>query len=262
MYVVRLPALAIVAACSHQLTSGSVELASVTPDLVCNAATTTVALNGDDFTPMPSRTLGDPRLLLPQVTLEPIAALPATPAAPAIVIADDPDSPDTSRVHWASETAMSFDVSPLDALPPGVFDVVVTNPDGEQAMPDLALAIVAPPSVAQPQRICDGAADQAVTVTGAGFLVYAGAAPTVVIAQPAGTKTYAPAAISGCAPIAGALAETGIQLCTSLAIAIPQGDITATASTTITLAVENPAPAGCASSPPLHVTIEMSPCRG
>jgi hypothetical protein len=54
------------------------------------------------------------------------------PAA-AFDIADDPASPAGSRVHWASETSMSFDVAPADLLPAGVFDVKVTNPDGSRA---------------------------------------------------------------------------------------------------------------------------------
>jgi len=82
-------------ACTHDITSPSVAVSSVAPDLVCNGAIvsqpdgiTDVTLTGTDFTPMPSRTLTDPRaLLLPQVTLGPVAALPGGTMPAAITAA-------------------------------------------------------------------------------------------------------------------------------------------------------------------------------
>ncbi len=259
-------------ACSHEIASPQPALSAVAPDLVCNgprvsgpAGVTTVALSGRDFTPMPSQTLTDRReLILPSITLSPVAALPGgdVPAA-AFDIADDPANPAASRVHWASETAMSFDVVPADALPAGVFDVTVTNPDKTRAS-RLAetLAIIPPPIItaASPMAICDDQADQVVEVTGTNFLFYDGATPTVTIAATGGPKTYpATAAAEDCAAIPGRFTEQNVRLCTALAFTVPQGDIAVTANTMFDLIVTNPAPADCASSTAFQITINAPP---
>src|SRR5262245_24788198 len=105
--------------CSHEIASPDPALSSITPDLVCNGASargpggaSTVPLAGTDFTPMPVKTLeGPPRLQLPAVMLSPVHALPGGTLAPgAVTITDDPTQPAASRVHWASEQQMSFDV--------------------------------------------------------------------------------------------------------------------------------------------------------
>jgi hypothetical protein len=261
-----------VAACSHEVTSPSEQLSSVSPDLVCSGPSvsapdgvTTVALSGSAFTPMPSRTLADPRqLLLPRVTLVPAAALPGgvLPGAP-VEVADDPANPAASRVHWTSESAMSFDVVPVDALPTGVFDVTVTNPDARHASTlSQVLAILPPPVVtaAQPMGICDVEADQTVVVTGASFLVFDGATPTVTIAAPGGARSY-PSTFSAadCQPVPGSFAEHAVALCRAIEFSIPQGDITVTANTKLSLVVTNPPPADCASSTAFEVTLDVPP---
>ena len=259
-------------ACSHEITSPTPALATVTPDLACSGprasspdGVTTVELSGRDFTPMPSQTLTDRReLILPRITLSPVAALPgeADPSGP-VDITDDPASASTSRVHWASESSMSFDVVAADALPAGVFDVTVTNPDGHRAS-KLAetLAIIPPPIItaASPMAICDDQEDQVVEVTGTSFLVYEGATPTVSIVTPGGTRTYAStAAPEDCAPIPGRFTEQDVRLCTAIKLTIPQGDIVVTANTTFDLIVTNPAPADCASSTAARITINSPP---
>lgn len=260
------------AACSHQVTSPPLDLSSVAPDLVCNGPSvsapggvTSVTLHGSDFTPMPSHTLASSReLLLPQITLAPNAALPGgtLPAGP-IDIADDPANPSASRVHWANESRMSFDVNPADMLPAGVFDVTVTNPDKRHAS-TLAqvLAIIPPPVVtsATPMGICDAESNQPVVITGTDFLVYDGATPTVTIQTPSGPKDYATTfQSSDCMPIPGAFAEPNAELCTAISFVIPQGDITVSASTMLSLVVTNPPPADCASSTSFQVTLDPPP---
>lgn len=262
----------LLAACSHQVTSPSEILSSVSPDLVCNGPSvsasdgiTTVGLSGQDFTPMPSRTLTDPRrLLLPKVTLAPVAALPEgmLPAS-SINIPDDPTEPANSRVHWTSESEMGFDVVPTDALPAGVFDVTVTNPDGKHASKlSQVLAILPPPVVtaAHPMGICDEQSDQTVIVTGTDFLVFDGATPKVTIAAPGGDKTYPSTfASADCTPVPGSFTEHAVQLCKAISFKIPQGDITVTADTMLSLVVTNPPPADCASSTGFKVTLDIPP---
>lgn len=265
-------ALTTAAACSHEITSPTPALAAVAPDLVCNGPSvstangvTTVALTGRDFTPMPSKTLEDQReLILPAITLSPVAALPGLDAPTAAIdITDDPANPAVSRVHWTSETAMSFDVVPADALPAGVFDVTVTNPDKNRAS-TLAetIAIIPPPVItsAAPMAICDDQADQIVEITGTNFLFFDGATPTVTIAATSGPKTYpATADVEDCTAIPGRFTEQNVRLCTALSFTVPQGDIVVTENTMFDLIVTNPAPADCASSTAFQITVNAPP---
>ncbi|MDB4959452.1 MAG: hypothetical protein JWO36_7021, partial [Myxococcales bacterium] len=258
-------------ACAHDIESPPPTLSSVAPDLVCNGASvsgvngiTSVGLTGTDFTPMPSKTLTESRqLLLPKVTLGPVAALPGGTLPPAAIdVADDPANPQGSRVHWTSETSMGFDVAPADMLATGVFDVTVTNPDGSHAskLPQV-LAIVPPPVVtsATPMAICDDQSNQTVVVTGTSFLVFDGATPTVTLSSPT-PKTYSTTfAASDCMAITGTFTEHDVQLCTAISFVIPQGDIAVTANTMLELVVTNPAPADCASSTGFMVTLDAPP---
>jgi hypothetical protein len=260
-------------ACSHDLESPQPSLATVAPDLVCNGASvstadghSTVTVHGDHFTPMPSRTLEGPtRLLLPRVTLSPVAALPGgTLAGAPIEIADDAAAPAASRVHWASERELGFDVLPADGLAEGVFDLTITNPDGTSAA-TLArrLAILPPPIVAMiiPPAICDDQEDQDVVITGANFLAYGDQTPSVTVGAGALLHTYAArVADADCQAVDGAFDETGVRLCSALTITIPQGDFMVTSATELAVVVTNPAPADCASSTsPVTITLNPPP---
>jgi hypothetical protein len=260
------------AACSHEITSPDPSLATMTPDLVCIdrvASTpdgaTTVTLGGSGFTPMPSRTLDDPReLVLPTITLTPTGGVPgvAAPSA-AFDIADDPANPGASRVRWTSETSMSFDVVPTDMLPAGVYDVTVTNHDGTRASTfSDNLALLPPPVItgATPMAVCDDQEDQIVEITGTSFLFLDGASPNVTIVTNDGPLTYPATPIeSSCAAIPGGFAEANVRLCTSLSFTVPQGDIVVTTSTMFDLVVTNPAPADCASSTAFDITFNPPP---
>lgn len=259
------------AACSHELTSPEPGIQAIAPDLVCNGPSVSAAngarvtLTGTDFTPMPSKTLEDKRQLrLPRVSLQPVAAVPGAPLPGApIEIADDPAQPAASRVHWASETSMSFDVVPADHLAAGVFDVTVTNPDETHAaMLARRFAIIPPPIVtaAQPMAICDDQSNQTVVITGSSFLVYDGGTPTITIDSAGGPKTYlATANAADCAAIPGTLTEANAKLCTAITVVIPQGDLSVTAATMVSLVVTNPAPADCASSDAFQITLDAPP---
>ena len=261
----------VLAACAHEIESPPPTLSLVAPDLVCNGTSvsgangiTSVSLAGTDFTPMPSRTLSDRReLVLPKVQLGPVAAVPGgILAAAPIEISDDPAKPQASRVHWTSETSMSFDVAPDDMLPTGVFDVTVTNPDGSHASKlSQVLAIVPPPIVtaAQPMAICDDQSNQTVVVTGTSFLVYDGASPTITISAPTPRTYPSTFAAADCTPIPGNFAEHNVELCTAITFTIPQGDIAVTANTMLALVVTNPAPADCSSSTSFTVTLDAPP---
>ncbi len=272
MHLARLgAALGLLVACSHDVTSPTPSLSSVAPDLVCNGPAvsqadgiTPVTLTGSDFTPMPAHTLTDPRqLILPQVTLGAVAALPGGSLPPDVQLADDPANPTASRLFWTSESSMGFLVDPADLQPPGVFDVTVTNPDKlRKTTLAQVLAIVPPPLVtaASPMASCDAESNQTVEITGTDFLVYNGATPTVTIGAAAGPKTYSTTVSpSDCMAIAGSFSEQDVALCTKLTFQIPAGDITVSTTTMFSLVVTNPAPADCRSSTTFMVALDAPP---
>jgi len=263
--------IALVGGCTHKTTSPQDSLSAVAPDLACTgpivstpSGITTVTLTGSDFTPMPSRTLSNPRqLLLPQVTLVGAAALPGGTLPSNVAIADDPANPTASRLHWTSESQMGFDVNPADSLPTGVFDVTVTEPDMSRSSTlSQVLALIPPPVVtaANPMAICDVESSQTVQITGTSFLVFDGETPTVTIGSGASAHTYtATFQPSDCQPIPGTFTEQNVELCTAIEIEIPAGDFDVNVNTQFPLVVTNPPPADCASSTSFEVSLDAAP---
>jgi hypothetical protein len=259
-----------IVACSHDIVSPAPTGQRAEPDLVCNAKPVSgpfasVAIHGDSMTPMPSKTLeGARELLLPTIALRMDTPLAGSTQLPApLTIADDPAAPAQSRVHWTSEQLMSFDVRPEDKIPAGVMSILVTNPDGSSAMTiDKGLAIVPAPAVAKlaPPAICDDQADQKVVVTGTNFLSFDGSSPSVTVGEGANAKTYQGTVdASSCSPVTANITEKNVELCTSLSFTIKKGDFPVTVTTQVPVVVTNPAPADCASSEVITLTIEPPP---
>jgi hypothetical protein len=225
--------------CTHALTDPAPSLASLTPSLFCSAqATSAVTVAGANLTPLPTHTLaGGEALVLPIVTLH-----GATDYAP--------------PVRWESEQQLSFDV-PAD-LALGVYDVTVGNPDGKSATLPGALTLIAPPSVtAAPPQICDMQADQTVTLTGQGFLVFGGTQPTVDVYDGSGTVVLtATATTSDCSPVAAPAGES-VSACTTLAFTVAKSALT---PGSYTLRVVDPPPAACQSPDAVTLTIMRGKC--
>ncbi len=262
-----LPALAWCAAltvvgCAYRLESPTPHVASVQPRIVCaEQLNTTLNLMGDHFTPLPIRTLGgfdggrQPQALqLPGIFLDRSFALDGMTAPGSgadgggVRVLDDYDSPATSHVTWTSETAMTFDVYPQLMLTPGIYDVIVENPDGQRAVLAAAFAAVPPPHLENimPMSICVDQADQMLTLNGTGFLGIGGVLPRVAITPEAGgmARTYTPTMTMNCSAIAERV-MAGIQSCTSATITIRRGDLT---PGRYLVELTNPEPANCRST--------------
>ena len=117
---------------------------------------------------------------------------------------------------------MSFDVDPAEMLVVGIYDVAVTDADGQSAVRPGSLAIVAPPKVdaVVPMNVCVAQGDRVVMVKGSGFLLVSGMAPNVEIYDASGMllEGYTPTA-SDCTAIAPALGD--YQLCNTLTFTVP-----------------------------------------
>jgi len=255
--------------CSHEIESPAPKGSNASPDLVCadkpvSGPFSSVIINGVGMTPMPSKTLEDKsQLILPKVTLQVTQPIGTGMAAQSIVIADDLAHPEVSRVHWSSEELMSFDIKPEDKIPTGVMTILVTNPDGESTTTiEKGLAVLPAPVISEvkPPAICDDQADQKVVITGTSFLVFDDKVPSVTVGEPPTQKTYVPTVdAADCTALQGNFTEKNVALCTSMTITIAKGDFVVNEATKVKVVVTNPAPADCASSDTIELTIEPPP---
>jgi hypothetical protein len=270
MNVRRATALAVTVAiatlfgCSYDVESPPASNKSVAPDLVCvEQLTKTVVLTGDGFTPMPQKTLEQPeKLVLPRIDLQIKFNLDASSASgKPYTIPDDPlhpADPVRSHVHWSDETKMSFTVTPELKIPPGVYDVVVTNPDDKhKAIFPSSFAAVPPPTLTatSPDILCDDEADQTVVLTGTTILQVGKAMPTVHMSGMS-DGLFPVTKVDGCTPIPGKYTEGVIQDCTSATFTIPKG---ALKPGPYKVTLTNPQTAECVSTDPITIQVVPPP---
>ncbi len=246
-----------VCGCAHELEGPTPTLeGQLEPHLVCNelAPMTTVGVAGANLVALPVDTaMGPAQLVLPSIELTRTLDLEGGAVSDEpLVLADDP--PDESSVRWHSQSRMTFDVTPDLGLDDGVWDLVVTNPDGQSVTILAALAVVPPPSLdtVTPDSICIDESDVTLTISGSGFLVVDGVLPTITVVGAAEDHVYDPTEFGDCFGLPAPATEA--QSCATLTFVIPQGDLT---PGSYHIVVTNPDPAGCSSSTAL--TIEVVP---
>jgi hypothetical protein len=197
----------------------------VEPGVVCrDQVTTTVAITGEGFSPLPYDLAHTPRIWLPTVTLTRVAGLDGGPGDGVIVTWDGrPEEGNTNleELAWQSETAMTLTVRPemtrADAtegpLPTGVFDLTLTNANGHAATSRSALALVPEPTLASatPNLVCLAQGARTVALEGTSLLRLDGREPTLRVGDVA--APFALATFGGCVdiPHPGVTAD----LCTS-----------------------------------------------
>ncbi len=259
---VAVGAITLAAGCAHKTESPGVSAAAkdgVGPDLVCVEKKTQVTLKGDGFTPMASKTLVSTELILPAVKLKRTKELAGGDATGApLVIVDDARDPGGSRLRWVSEQEMAFDVTPDLKMAPGVYDVLVTNPDGEKAASFEASLAGFPRATGakiSPDLTCDEDVDQTLTLTGTGFLQWGTTLPVVRV----GTQNVNVTKVDGCQAVPGTFTEGAVSLCTQATFTLakkllPPG--------VYDVSLQNPSPADCEWSDPVKLTLVPSPVVG
>ena len=223
----------------------------VTPGLACRAQhPTTLTLAGQGFSPVPFDVPGDPRVALPQVTLTRSAALNGEAAdAVAVVFEGEPGASNADRLAWQGPQQMTLVLDQQTALPDGssgalpvgLFDLGLVNPDGEGTTSARALALVDEPTLAPPVPgiTCLTQGPREVTLSGTTFLrdqdhlavVRVGDAP----------EPFA-LTLGGCTSIAQPALDAAT--CTSATLAMAEDAVPPGYPA---LVLENPAPADCAS---------------
>ena len=238
--------------CGKRLEGARPGEVSLSPNLVCAAQLTTrVKVTGTNLSPLQTRALNGPLLELPVLTLSRTRDLDNAAAPdPAVKIPDDSSDPGASRVRWASQPEMSFEVFPELALKAGLYDFGVANPGGESSNTAGALLAVPPPTLTEvvPDLAC-GDLDNSLELRGDFFLQFGGLQPTIKLAN----LSLSPASMSDCRTLPGA---GQVSACKTMRVALAKK---AAPLGTQRVTVENPAPAGCSSSEPLTVTLVPEP---
>lgn len=259
--------------CSHTLEGPTPELtATGDPALVCNRQLSTeVTFAGEGLSPMAVDTLeGGVGLWLPQLTLTRSTDLSGMAAADESIVVPgscpagsagdgcEEVGDELELVFWTSQQSMGLTIADGLGLGDGVYDLHVTNPNGNEADLPSAFVAVPPPTVerVEPMAICIDQMDVMIEIIGSGFLRrnLADGTTTATVRLEAGgtTMDYVPDSFGGCAALPAPATET--ETCTSMVVTIPEDDLP---PDTYTLVVTNPETAACASQE--SITIDIVP---
>jgi hypothetical protein len=153
------------------------------PGFVCGEQLTTpVTLHGSGFAPLVVGLPDTIRTVLPEVHLTRARLLNGDTADGAAHHYSGTDAAST-LLTWQDAQTMTLEVNPELGLAAGLWDVQVTNPQGESAQAVGPLAVVDAPELTAvvPGVVCLAQGDRTLTANGAGFLVIDGAEPRIVV---------------------------------------------------------------------------------
>lgn len=234
-------ALLLSAGCAKKLEGPAPQVSAIDPGAVCTQQLdTTVTVSGEGFAPLLSSALTDAKALeLPKVELVRAKDLDGAGASGTAGIPDDPSAAGDSQVRWLSQQQLSLTLTPALALEPGLYDVAVTNPDGQRGSTPGALLAVPPPDITSLSQdlACQNQPNQ-LTLNGDFFLRTAASQPSVAV----GDQTFVPSAMADCRALPG---NGGYEACRSVTIDLPEGALAAGA---YPVRLTNPSPAACQSA--------------
>ncbi|HUH05119.1 MAG TPA: IPT/TIG domain-containing protein [Kofleriaceae bacterium] len=250
--------LVLLAGCSKKLDGPEPVVDALTPSLVCgDQLVTEIVIAGDELSPLGiDQATDDSKLAIPDVLVERVSDLMGgAVSGPSVTLPNDPANPASARVRWTSQQQMAFDVYPELGLEPGLYDVTVTNRNGNSARLAGALAVVSEPTLDSivPDLTCLEQGMRSMTLTGTGFLQVGSELPTVIFSSGGTDESYTADAVSDCFDLPG---PTQAQLCTSIQVTVPEDGLVIGAHDVV---VMNPAPASCDTSNDDPVTMAVAP---
>ncbi len=240
------PLLLLSVGCRQTLVSPAPTTNGLAPQLVCaEQLVTEVTVDGDALTPLPTALLRDtPHLVLPSLTLTRTGEPDGASVSGSTWSVDD-------TVSWIDAETMTFEVVPELLLEAGIYDLALTNPDGQAAGIPGALQAVPPPSLAgiSPEVFCVDQHAQQLTLTGLSFLVVGDVLPEVAI----GEQVYVPDAAEDCFALGGPVEG---RSCTTLKVTVPVADLD---PGVYDVTVTNPETAACRSTETVRVEVVPAP---
>jgi len=126
------------AACSHEISGPRPDLDTGQEGTMCGDVETTFVVRGSGLSPMVVEgATDDPDVRLPTVCLVRVADVDGTPVSgePEVCVPED-------HVEWISQSELRFRASGL-GLTPGEYDVIIRNPDGQEASQRFRLRVLA-----------------------------------------------------------------------------------------------------------------------
>jgi hypothetical protein len=238
------------------------------PNVVCqDQLTTLVQIHGSDFSPIPVDVPNSPRTALPDIALTRSKDLDGSSAGGLpIVFSGDSDRPTNLELSsWQNAELMTVTVNQqvtlgdgmAGSLPVGIYDIKVTNPDGEAADFPGALAVVDRPSVAVPPVpgiTCLAQGARQLTINGASLLDIGGDGPRLEVEGVAEPMDVPVAGLGSCEDVDGSSFAT--RYCTSASLTLAQDSIPVGYPSIV---LRNPPSAACASEEVLHLRVVPPP---
>ncbi|MDF1565950.1 MAG: hypothetical protein P1V51_23140 [Deltaproteobacteria bacterium] len=218
------------------------------PALICrDQLETSVVVRGVGFSPVPIGIPHDPRTALPSITLSRRSTLDGQGAeAFSFTYPGDPNEPNSELLSWQGQEQMTLVVNQslllaadrVGLLEDGIFDITVTNPNGNEGRSLGALAVAPRPTLtgAAPTLLCLAQGPRDLVLSGTTFLRDEVRLPTLTT----GASRFDQVVLSGCADIdhAGIAAE----VCDTATYTLPDGSL---AEGTHDLVLTNPEAAAC-----------------
>ncbi|MFT5432233.1 MAG: hypothetical protein ACI9OJ_002932 [Myxococcota bacterium] len=267
--------------------STSVETLPVAPGVLCrDQHTTEVRLSGDGFSPVPIDVPDNPSALLPTVTLGRVLTLTGTSTADEIVTwAGEVNHSNATRLSWQSLTQMTVTVRPsctvtadcptglschaagvcvtdVDSdvagpLAEGLYDVTITNGNGNATTSPQALAVIGRPTLADvsPGIVCLAEGPRPITLGGTRMLSIDSDEPAFQIEGRDGTLRADAATLIACTDVSHAGFDV-LRYCGFATITLAQDSVPVGYSP---IRVDNPAPAGCHSTDDVRLRVVPPP---
>ncbi len=240
-------------ACSEELSGPEPQMDSAPdelatdPSFACNEDPGSwITLSGEDFSPLvvdAIATEADHDVELPTVTL----TLRADPTGEATeegfsVVLESPRGAEAGQIRWLDAETLQFLVSDDLELPPGVYDVQVTNPNGESVIETEAFGVLPRPKLdeAIPEMTCVAQGERNVVLHGEDFLILDDEYPTIEV----GGESFDIVAVADCHDLHAVFG--GHQLCAEATARIDEDSLE---PGTYPVTLENLEPAACPSIP-------------
>ncbi|HNN53287.1 MAG TPA: hypothetical protein PKO07_19810 [Pseudomonadota bacterium] len=258
--------------CKGEVVSPAASIDTLSPQVVCAVQkTTAVAMTGSNFTPLPTGSLTEnPTLELPKVFLQQRTQLSGAPGSGSEVRIYD--GQDQNHLRYVTSSEMDFDVYPgmvvsdYDLgtagtdLTPGLYDMILQNPDQVRTTKEGGLAVVPPPTLiaVTPNPACNEQAEASFNVNGQNFLRINGELPAVSFTLSDGTGTPIAVKTASAQNCQTLPSPQGVMLesCTDLTVTASQ-NLLAVASYRVV--VQNPGAASCTSQEDVRTVVIPAP---
>lgn len=246
-------------ACSNEMIGPEPQLGAESPDpdieaapltdpgFVCNEDSGTwVTLHGEDFSPLVVDTIAtesEPDVELPTVTLtltmDPTGG--ATDEAFGITL-ESLRGDDAGAIRWIDSNTIEFHIDQDLELPPGVYDILVTNPNGSTSTKTEAFGVLPRPTLtaSTPQMTCVAQGERELVLEGDNLLVLGEEYPAVTIDG----QQFEVLGVENCRELHPAFGDH--QLCEEATVRIDEASME---EGVYPVTIENLDPAGCANLP-------------